>query len=76
VFWLDASSHESITMSLKGISNRPAAQAFGVDGSVESVLQWIASIQKEWLLVFDNADDLAPEAIAKFFPPGSYHLGT
>jgi hypothetical protein len=70
VFWVDASSLESITTSLKGISNIPAAQAFGVDGSVESVLQWIAFIQEEWLIVFDNANDLLPEAVVKFFPPG------
>jgi len=70
VFWVDASSHESITMTLKGISNMPAAQASGVDGSVESVLQWIAHIQEEWLIVYDNADDLVPEVVAKFFPSG------
>ena len=57
-------------MSLKGISNIPAAQASGVDGSVESVLQWIACMQGKWLIVFDNADDLLPEVVAKFFPLG------
>ena len=57
-------------MSLKGISNIPAAQASGVDGSVESVLQWIAFMQRKWLIVFDNADDLLPEVVAKFFPLG------
>jgi tetratricopeptide (TPR) repeat protein len=40
-------------------------------GSVQSVLRWISSIQEEWLIVFDNADDLSPEAVAKFFPPGN-----
>ena len=70
MFWVDASSHESITMSLKGISNMSAAQASGVDSSVESVLQWIACIQEEWLIVYDNADDLVPEVVAKFFPSG------
>ena len=71
VFWVDASSHESITMSLKGISSIPAAQASGVDGSVESVLQWISCIQEEWLIVFDNADNPPPEVVAKCFPPGN-----
>ncbi|KAF8805859.1 hypothetical protein BYT27DRAFT_7103550, partial [Phlegmacium glaucopus] len=51
VFWVDASSQESMVMSLKGISNLPAAQDSGVDGSVESVLQWISSLQEEWLIV-------------------------
>ncbi|KAF8808300.1 hypothetical protein BYT27DRAFT_7097312, partial [Phlegmacium glaucopus] len=55
-------------MSLKGISSLPTAQDFHVDGSVESVLQWISSLQEEWLIVFDNADDLPAEAVDKFIP--------
>ena len=58
-------------MSLKGISSIPAAQTSGVDGSVESVLQWISCIQEKWLVVFDNADDPPPEVVARFFPPGN-----
>jgi len=61
VFWVDASSLENINMSLKGISSIPAAQASYLDGSAESVLQWISSIREEWLIVFDNADDLPPD---------------
>jgi hypothetical protein len=71
VFWVDASSTESIEISFKGISSMSTAQDFGVDGSVQSVLEWISSIQEEWLIVFDNADDLSPDAVAKFFPPGN-----
>ena len=71
MFWVDASSHESITMSLRGLSNIPPAQASGVDGSVESVLQWISCIPEEWLIVFDNADAPPPEEVAKYFPPGN-----
>ncbi|KAF8804499.1 hypothetical protein BYT27DRAFT_7035219, partial [Phlegmacium glaucopus] len=51
VFWIDASSQESMKMSLKGISTLPAAQDSGVGGSVESVLQWISSLKEEWLIV-------------------------
>jgi tetratricopeptide (TPR) repeat protein len=71
VFWVDASSLENINMSLKGISSIPAAQASYLDGSAESVLQWISSIEEEWLIVFDNADDLPPDVVAKFIPPGN-----
>ena len=70
VFWVDASSLESINMSLKGISSIPAAHASCLDGSAESVLQWISGIQEEWLIVFDNADDLPPDVVAKFIPSG------
>ena len=71
IFWVDASSLESINMSFKGISSIPEAQASHLDGSAESVLKWISGIQEEWLIVFDNADDLPPDVVAKFIPPGS-----
>ena len=71
VFWVDASSLDSIPMSLKDISSIPAAQASCVAGSVESVLQWISCIQEEWLILFDNADDPSPEAVARFIPVGN-----
>ena len=58
-------------MSLKGISSLTAAQYSGVDGSVESVLQWISFLQEEWLIVFDNADAPPPEVVEKFIPPGN-----
>ena len=67
VFWVDASSHESILVSLKAICSIPAAQASGVDGSVESALQWISCIQGNWLIVFDNA---SAELVAKCIPSG------
>ena len=71
VFWVDASSLESINMSLKGILSIPTAHAPSLDGSVESVLWWISGIQEEWMLVFDNVDDLTPDVVAKFIPPGN-----
>ena len=71
IFWIDASSEESMEMSLRGISSLPAAQHSGVDGSVESVLQWISFLQEEWLIVFDNADAPPPEVVEKFIPSGN-----
>jgi hypothetical protein len=67
VFWIDASSHESMTMCFRGISSTSA----GLDGSVESALQWMSYLPGEWLVVFDNADNPPPEVIAKFIPPGN-----
>jgi len=58
-------------MSFRGISSIPAAQKSGVDGSVESVLQWISFLQEEWLILFDNADNLPSKVVAKFIPPGN-----
>ena len=71
VFWVDASSVESITTSLKGLSSLSAAQASCLDGSVESVLQWIACIQEEWLVVFDNVDEPPVYVVERYIPPGS-----
>ena len=58
-------------MSLRGISSHPAAQNFGVDDSVNSVLQWISLLQEEWMIVFDNADVPPPEVVEKFIPSGN-----
>jgi hypothetical protein len=71
VFWIDASSQESIETSLKGISSLSAAQDSHVDCSVNSVLQWISFLQEKWLIVFDNADNLPLEVVNKFIPPGN-----
>ena len=67
VFWVDASSVESVTMSLRGIS----AQGSCLDDSVESVLQWMSGIQEEWLIAFDNADVLPVYVVEKFIPQGN-----
>ena len=69
VFWVDASSVENITMSLRGMSSISAASC--KDDSIESVLQWMSGIQEEWLIVFDNADDLPVYVVEKFIPPGN-----
>ena len=58
-------------MCLKGISRISAAQASGVDDSVDSVLKWISCIEDDWLIVFDNADDPSPEMVEEFIPSGN-----
>ena len=58
-------------MSLRGISSISAAQASCLDGSVESVLQWMSGIQEEWLIVFDNADEPPVFVVERFIPPGN-----
>ena len=56
--------------SFRDISRLLAAQFSGVDGSVESVLQWISFLQEGWLIVFDNAVP-STEVVEKFIPPGN-----
>jgi len=71
VFWVDASSVESITISLRGIFSIFAAKACYPDDSVESVLQWMSVLQEEWLIVFDNADALPVYVVENFIPRGN-----
>ncbi|TFK37756.1 P-loop containing nucleoside triphosphate hydrolase protein [Crucibulum laeve] len=67
VFWVDATNEDTISASLKGISSIPDAKRADVDGSPEAVLFWIASLSKEWLLIFDNADG-EPNMVEKYLP--------
>ena len=70
VFWIDASSEDTIAVGLKGLCSHPEAKAAGISVSSKSASIWIASLQGDWLLVFDNADG-APEVVEKFIPSGS-----
>ena len=70
VFWIDASSEDTIALGLKGLCSHPEAKAAGISISAQSALIWISSLQSEWLLVLDNADG-APEVVEKFIPSGS-----
>jgi len=70
VFWIDASSEDTIALGLKGLCSHPEAEAAGISVSSKSALLWIASLPSEWLLVFDNADG-TPEVVENFIPSGS-----
>ena len=51
--------------ALKGIG-----QSCGLDGSPESVLWWIGSLKENYIMVFDNADNLSPAGLEAYLPPG------
>jgi len=70
IFWIDASSIDTITQGLKGICNHPEAQSSALDGSPQSALWWISSLGDNYAMVFDNADNLTPEELEKYFPSG------
>ena len=42
-----------------------------MDGSPESALWWIGSLNENYILIFDNADVLSPAALEVYFPPGT-----
>ena len=70
IFWIDASSVDTITQGLKGICNLPAAQSSGLDGSLQSALHWIGLLKENYVMVFDNADVLSPAELEAYLPPG------
>ncbi|KAJ6535505.1 P-loop containing nucleoside triphosphate hydrolase protein [Mycena capillaripes] len=61
IFYIDATSEQTIEMDLQAIS--PAA----VGKSVAATLRWLAGKPEEWLLFFDSADN-AKLDLSKFFP--------
>ena len=65
VFWIDASSVGTITQGLKDI--RKAIWPIRPD---ESTLDWIGSLKENYIMVFDNADDLSPAELEAYLPPG------
>ncbi|TFK41425.1 P-loop containing nucleoside triphosphate hydrolase protein [Crucibulum laeve] len=67
VFWIDATSEDTISASLKGISSIPEVKKANVDGTPEAVLYWIASLSEEWLLIFDHVDG-EPNMVEKYLP--------
>ena len=55
---------------MKGICNLSEAQAAALDGSPESALKWIGSLEVNYVMVFDNADVLSPAELEASFPSG------
>src|ERR1700677_3710404 len=68
-FWIDATTAETIELSLRDIATDPDARASGVERSAKSVLQWLSRTAHDWLVVFDNASD--DDGVAKYIPQGN-----
>jgi hypothetical protein len=66
IFFVDASTAETITVDLKNI-----ALAKEVGNSDQDALGWLSRQHDEWLVLFNNADDTS-FSLQKYFPPG-YH---
>ncbi|KAJ7278534.1 P-loop containing nucleoside triphosphate hydrolase protein [Mycena rebaudengoi] len=65
VFFLDASTTDTINAGLKNI-----AQARSIGSEADDASRWLASSQDEWLLIFDNADDPSID-LFNYFPQSS-----
>ncbi|KAI0452855.1 tetratricopeptide repeat domain-containing protein [Xylaria acuta] len=64
VFSIDGSSVESIKKSLGDI-----AKLAGREPNVNAALDWLSTIEQQWLLLIDNADD-ADVQLEDYFPKG------
>ncbi|KAF8509008.1 hypothetical protein BU17DRAFT_99331 [Hysterangium stoloniferum] len=58
IYWIDATNAETLANGLSIIADEPAAKLHNVEKSAEAVLGWLAQIQKQYLLIFDNADGM------------------
>ena len=69
IFWIDASSVETMELSFKSIAHDAEVKALGVQNSARGVLHWLSVEKRDWLLVYDNADG-RPEDVEGYLPPG------
>ena len=80
IFWIDATSSQTIELSLRDIADDSEAQTSRIvsvqsqsSATAQSVLRWLSRIEvaHDWLLIFDNADHADPGMIAKYIPTGN-----
>ncbi|KAL8974422.1 MAG: hypothetical protein Q9197_001327 [Variospora fuerteventurae] len=64
VFWINASSRHSVQHTYSTI-----AQAGGVEPNERAAKDWLADLDRPWLLIIDNADDLSTP-LEEHFPEG------
>ena len=67
IIWVDATSTETIQLSLRDIARDSEAKAWNVEDSTESVLRGLSRLEGEWLIIFDDAN----ADIAKYIPSGN-----
>ena len=67
IIWVDATSAETIQLSLRDIASDPEAKALNIEDSTESVLRWLSRMDDDILIVFNNAN----ADIAEYIPLGN-----
>lgn len=66
VFWIDASSQDSLELSFASIGREA-----GKGHTAAAGMHWLSSSSDPWLLIFDNADDPKLD-LAQYFPAGNH----
>ena len=72
IFWIDATSDASVQGGFERIAKKfdPSA-AVGPhdrDEKIDLILEKLANLEEEWLLVFDNYDDLSSYKLRPYLP--------
>ena len=70
IFWIDASSTDTMELSFTAIADDGEAKAAGVEKSANAALRWLSGTRRNWLLIFDNADG-DPDDVEKYIPTGT-----
>lgn len=65
IFWIDASTPERFKQTLGNI-----ADIGGVDKTENAAFHWLSNLERTWLLIIDNADDVNVP-LEKYFPKGN-----
>lgn len=71
IFWLAADNEASLTDSFRSLGQRlKLATAADTDQQaiVQRVLRWLGQAERQWLLVFDNADEIESKELANYLP--------
>jgi tetratricopeptide (TPR) repeat protein len=73
VYWLPATEETTLATAYVELGREvglPVEQTPGLAAQVAATRDWLRDTEARWLLVFDNADTLAPQLVAGYLPPG------
>src|SRR5882762_5858843 len=71
ILWIDATTIDTIELSLRNIATDPDARAAGVEQTPMSVIQWLSRIERDWFIVFDNVTGDS-SGLAPYLPQGDW----
>ncbi|KAF8510875.1 hypothetical protein BU17DRAFT_97727 [Hysterangium stoloniferum] len=74
IFWIDATSSDTLAASFAGMADDPAAKALDIDKSDMAIINWIKHNENTCLLVFDNADGINMEVQKYLVPLAKKHV--
>ncbi|WP_420629247.1 tetratricopeptide repeat protein [Candidatus Leptofilum sp.] len=78
IYWLSADTEPSLGEDLMGLARRLkliAPETTDQQATIGAVQQWLGQTSHNWLLVYDNADQIEPQQLAPYLPrSGNGHV--